>query len=104
MDKTSIKGKDGKTIQVYKRVAPERVDMIMQALHKKRLISCFGGLRKMETEDVNEMELNGDPLGIGNFDHWDWHNDAEDWLSQRTGDRFSNYIPTKEFRKAFAEI
>lgn len=106
MNKTKKKTKDGVHIQVYEKVPAERTDFIMQALYKKKLISCFGGVRKIEIENVNEMEVEGglDYFDTPNLDEFEWYADAENWLSQRTGEKFSDFIPTKEFRKAFKEI
>lgn len=103
INKIKKKGKKGE-IEVYEKVPAERTDMIIQALHKKRLISTFGGVRRMKDDDVNEMEVESQiDLDVA-YDIWEWYNDLEDWFSQGTGKKFSDFVPTKKFRKVFEEL
>jgi hypothetical protein len=96
-------GKNGK-VEGYEKVPAERTDIIIQALNKKRLISTFGGVRKMKDDDVNEMEVESQiDLDVA-YDIWEWYNDLEDWFSQGTGEKFSDFVPTKKFRKVFEEL
>lgn len=103
INKTKKKTKKGE-IEVYEKVPAERTDMIIQALHKKRLISTFGGIRKMKSDDVNDMEVESQIYLDFNFDTWNWYNDLEDWFSHATGEKFSDFVPTKQFRKVFEEL
>lgn len=93
---------NGKVVYGYKAVAPERTDLIMQALLKKRLIGTFGGLRRVKDEDVNEIvkQVVDESLERRN-DYWAWVYNT-DWYSYATGEKYSNFIPSKEFRKAFS--
>jgi hypothetical protein len=92
---------NGKVITGYKAVEPERTDLIIQALLKKRLISTFGGVRRVKDEDVNEIvkEVIDEDLESRD-DCWKWVYDS-DWYSFRTGNKYSDFIPSKEFRKVF---
>lgn len=96
---------NGKIITGYKTVEPERTDLIMQALTKKRLISTFGGVRRVKDENVNEIveETTIEDLKDVEYDTWRWLDDA-DWFSVMTGEKFSNFIPSKEFRKVFLPL
>jgi hypothetical protein len=103
INKIKKKGKKGE-IEVYEKVPAEKTDIIIQALHKKRLISTFGGVRRMKDENVNDMEVESQiDLEVA-YDIWDWYNDLEDWFSQGTGEKFSDFVPTKQFRKVFEEL
>ena len=106
MNKIKKKTQQGEYIEVYEKVPGHRTDMIMQALFRKKLISCFGGIRKMKSDDVNEMEVEGglDYFDTPGRDGLKWYDDIKNWLSESTGDKFSGFIPTNEFIKAFAEI
>jgi hypothetical protein len=93
---------NGKIITGYKKVEPQRTDLIIQALHKKRLISTFGGVRRVKDDDINEIvqENEIEALKAVEYDTWEWVNDV-DWFSMSTGEKFSNFVPSKEFRKVF---
>lgn len=95
---------DGKIIKGYKIVQPERLDLIIRALYKKRLISTFGGIRRVKDENVNDIVVESeiDDLEGLEFDTWLWVNDA-DWFSTGTGEKFSDFVPSKQFRKVFSE-
>jgi hypothetical protein len=105
MNKIKKKTQQGEYIEVYEKVPAERTDFIMQALYKKPLISCFGGIRKIESEDVNEIEVKGglDYFDTPSDDCFEWQNYAENWISQNTDEKFSDFILSDEFRKAFTE-
>jgi hypothetical protein len=98
-DKEKVKVK-GKIVERWKRVAPERTDLIIRALMKKRLISLFGGIRKIETEDVNEMD-NDQIIDMEDkvCESWIWNN--IDWFCASTGEKFSNYILSEELKRVF---
>ena len=87
-------------VERWKRVEPERTDLIIQALMKKRLISLFGGIRKMETEDVNQMD-NEQIIEIEDkiYDEWLWKD--IDWFSVFSGEKFSNYELSENIKRVF---
>ena len=91
---------DRKVVERWKRVEPERTDLIIQALMKKRLISLFGGIRKMETEDVNQMD-NEQIIEIEDkiYDEWLWKD--IDWFSVFSGEKFSNYELSENIKRVF---
>ena len=93
---------NGKTITGYKKVESRRTDLIIQALRRKRLISTFGGVRRVKDENVNEIveETKIEALKAVEYDTWEWLNDV-DWFSVSTGEKFSSFVPSKEFRKVF---
>lgn len=90
----------GKVTEHWKRVEPERTDLIIRALMKKRLISLFGGIRKMETEDVNEME-NDEVIELEEkvYEEWLWKD--IDWFAVSSGEKFSDYVVSETLRKVF---
>lgn len=95
-------GKSGK-VEGYEKVPAERTDLIMRALDRKRLISTFGGVRKMKDDDVNEMEVESQiELDVA-YDIWDWYNNLEDWFSKSSHEKFSDFVATSNFRKVFIE-
>ena len=98
-DKEKVKV-GGKIIEKWKRVEPERTDLIIQALRKKRFISLFGGIRKMETEDVNEMD-NDKVIELEEkiYEEWLWCD--IDWFAVSTGEKFSNYVISDTLLKVF---
>lgn len=91
----------GKVTERWKRVEPERTDLIIRALMKKRLISLFGGIRKMETEDVNEME-NDEVIDLEEkiYEEWLWKD--IDWFAVSSGEKFSDYVVSETLLKVFA--
>lgn len=93
---------NGKIIEVYKSVEPERLDTVIQALYKKRLISTFGGVRRVKDEDVNEIVESVSIEDLASADHrtWEWVFDS-DWYAHDTGEKFSDYIPSDELRNIF---
>ncbi len=102
MDKTKEKNGKGEWVEVYKKVPADRTDIVIQALYKKRLVSTFGGVRRMKDEDVNDMEVESQiDLDVAD-DIWDWYYDLENWLSKNTGEMYSDFVATKRFRKAFS--
>ena len=94
---------DGKQKEVYKKVEPERIDLIIQALYKKRLISTFGGVRALKDDDVNELveEVSIEDLKAVEYAFWDWVLGV-DWFNIETGEKFSDYEPSEELRRVFS--
>jgi hypothetical protein len=95
---------NGKVITVHKSVEPERTDLIIQAMYKKRLISTFGGIRRVKDEDVNDIVQQTiiPNLEYVESDRWKWL-DGVDWFSHARGDKFSSFVPSPEFKKVFAK-
>jgi hypothetical protein len=93
---------NGKIITGYKTVEPERVDLIIRALAKKRLISTFGGIRRVKDENVNDIveQTVIEDLQDIEYDIWQWVGNL-DWFSIYTGEKFSDFVPTNEFRRVF---
>lgn len=98
-DKEKVKV-GGKVIERWKRVEPERTDLIIRALTKKRLISLFGGIRRIETEDVNEME-NDKVIDLEEkvYEEWLWKD--IDWFSVLSGEKFSTYEVSETLKRVF---
>jgi hypothetical protein len=93
----------GKKVETFKRVEPERTDLIIQALYKKRLISAFGSIKKIKDEDVNDMVESVDNLDdtLIEYGIWLWHYDI-DWINEETGERFSDFIPNEAQKIIFS--
>lgn len=96
---------NGKIINGYKIVVPERLDLIIRGLYKKRLISTFGGIRRVKDENVNEIVVESeiDSLNDVEYDTWRWIDDA-DWYSVSSGEKFSDFVPSKQFRSVFSDF
>jgi len=103
IDKEKIRV-NGKMITGYKKVEPRRTDLIIQALRRKRLISTFGGVRRVSDENVNEIvqETTMEALEAVEYDVWRWIDDV-DWFSQTTGEKFSSFVPSKNLRKVLVD-
>lgn len=93
---------NGKVITVYKKVEPERTDIIIQALQKKRLISTFGGIRRVKDDDVNEVvqKMSIEDLVAEEQRTWKWVNEC-DWFATDNGEKFSDFVPSKDFKRVF---
>jgi hypothetical protein len=98
---STARRENGKIVYDYKAVDPERIDLIVRALRNKPLISCFGGIKKIVTEDVNEMEVDEDTmLDSVEYEEWLWL-DLSDWYSKTTGEKFSDYQLSKALKSMF---
>jgi len=80
----------------HKKVPPNRTDLIIQALYKKRVISAFGGIKIPVTEDITETAESQKyeqlmPL-VERTLKWQ----LNDWYYQDNGQKLSNFKPTKE--------
>lgn len=93
---------NGKIIEIYKTVDPHRLDTVIQALYKKRLISTFGGVKRVKDEDINEIveSVSIEDLESAEDRTWQWVNDS-DWYATDTGEKFSDYVPSDELRNIF---
>jgi hypothetical protein len=93
---------NGKIIEIYKTVEPHRLDTVIQALYKKRLISTFGGIIRVKDEDINEIveSVSIEDLESAEDRTWEWAYDS-DWYAHDTGEKFSDFIPSDALRKVF---
>lgn len=93
---------NGNIIEVYKTVEPYRLDRVIQALYKKRLISTFGGIKRVKDEDVNKMvkSVSIEDLESAENRTWEWVFDS-DWYATDTGEKFSNFIPSDDLREIY---
>lgn len=93
---------NGKNIEVYKTVEPQRLDTVIQALYKKRLISTFGGVKRVKDEDVNEIveSVSIEDLESAENRTWEWAYDS-DWYAHDTGEKFSDFIPSDALKEVF---
>jgi Replication protein len=94
---------NGKIIDVYKTVEPHRLDTVIQALYKKRLISTFGGVKRVKDEDVNDIveSVSIEDLEKAENRTWEWAFES-DWYAQDTGEKFSEFVPSESLINAFA--
>lgn len=86
---------DGKEVERYSKVEPRRTDTIMQALRSKRLISTFGGIRRLLDDDINKIveKVSISELAEIEYRIWRWVND-NDWFADDTGEKFSSFEPS----------
>ena len=93
---------NGKIIEVYKSVEPERLDTVIQALYNKPLISTFGGVKKIKDENVNDIveSVSIEDLAIADNRTWEWASDS-DWYAHDTGEKFSEFVPSEALIRAF---
>jgi hypothetical protein len=94
---------NGEVKEVYKTIEPRRLDTVIQALYKKRLISTFGGVRKVKDDDVNEMVESvsiEDLEMVEKSTTWLWLEES-DWYNQDTGEKFSEFVPSEALKNAF---
>lgn len=88
-------------VKVRKREDPQRTDLIMQALRKKQLIATFGGLKKIEIEDVNEIVTQTTYEELEDVVSRVWRWVGHDWYAADTGEKLSEFEPTWAMRKIF---
>ena len=88
-------------IKVRKREDPTRTDLIMQAIRGKKLISTFGGLKKLEIEDVNEVVegMTYEELEYVESRYWRWY--GHDWYSHDTAEKLTSFEPSEGMRRIF---
>lgn len=94
---------NGEVKEVWKTIEPRRLDIVIQALYKKRLISTFGGVRKVKDDDVNDIV---ESISIEDLEMveksttWLWFEES-DWYNQDTGEKFSDFVPSEALKNAF---
>lgn len=73
------------------------IDVIIEALYKRRTVQPFGGL-KMVTEDITELESETyEGLPEYNFIEWVWEDGATDWVNKH-GELLTGYEPTEAMK------
>lgn len=99
-DKSYTRLPNGSKKEEWVKVEARRIDFIIQALWKKRLISVFGGIKRLRDDDVNEIK-NDVVVEIEDkiYDEWIWKD--IDWFSVSGGDKFSAYTITSNMKKVF---
>jgi hypothetical protein len=93
---------NGKMVDYYEKVEPEKTDLIIRSLRNKHLISTFGGIRGLKNDDVNEIVEETPIEDLKDIEYliWDWQRDS-DWFDTMNGEKFSDFIASDGFKKVF---
>lgn len=81
-----------------KLINAKALDIVFNALHGRRTIQNFGF-----KINKNCMEDNGDNVKLIALDVLQW-NKQYDWVNVRTGELFTNYVPSEAFKKMIDSI
>lgn len=92
---------NGKVVEHYKQVEPRRMDLIISALKGKRLVSTFGGVKRMQDEDVNELVESVSMEGLEEEEYRIWYWKEEDWYDKLTNEKFSDFVISEKLRSVF---
>jgi hypothetical protein len=89
-------------MKVRKREDPVRTDLIIRAMRGKQLISPFGGLKKLEIDDVNKVvqSVPYEELKDAEYRVWRWR--GHDWYSHdEEHAKLTTFEPSEAMRKIF---
>jgi hypothetical protein len=89
-------------VRVRKREDPVRTDLVIRAIRGKQLIGAFGGVRKIEIEDVNAVvqQTTYEELKHAEYRVWRWQ--GHDWYSHdEERSKMTTFEPSEAMRKIF---
>lgn len=89
-------------MKVRKRENPVRTDLIIRAIRGKQLISPFGGLKKLEIEDVNKVvqSVTYEELKEAEYRVWRWR--GHDWYSNdEERAKLTTFEPSDAMKRVF---
>jgi hypothetical protein len=89
-------------MKVRKREDPVRTDLIIRAMRGKQLISPFGGLKKLEIDDVNKVvqSVTYEELEYAEYRLWRWR--GHDWYSNdEERAKLTTFEPSDAMKRVF---
>jgi predicted RNA-binding protein with RPS1 domain len=94
---------DGKKVfvKVRKREDAGRTDLIIQALRNKQLVAAFGGLKKLEIEDVNKIVEGTTYEELEDVEYRFWRWCGNDWYASDTGEKMTTFEPSDGMKRVF---
>lgn len=88
-------------VRVRKREDPVRTDLVIRAIRGKQLIGTFGGLKRLDIEDVNEVIQQTTYEELKNAESRIWRWQGHDWYAHDTNEKLTTFEPSEGMRRIF---